>query len=300
MAPVDAFGRRRVLYESAGRTRPIRPCGPKSLAREPEIPGRVHHEPPTTEISRSCSHGGVLDRSLIAVTDVVATIPGLMFSIKGADGTYVYANQAFADRAGVAGPGDVVGRTARDLFPAELAERYEAQDRRVLATGRMLTNELELIPRSGGSVGWYLTSKSRWTDDDGVPIGVIAASLDLHTSASAAAHPHLADAVALARARVGEAVTIADLAVAAQMDVAHFERACRRVLSISPKQLLMRCRIEEALRLLETTDHSVARIAEDCGYFDQSAFTRHFRRVVGATPAAWRAQLGRTAPTKTT
>ncbi len=123
----------------------------------------------------------MLDRSLEAVTDVLATTPHVMFCVKSVDGEYLAANQAFADRAGLLGPGDVVGRTARDLFPAELAERYEAQDRRVIETGRMLTNELELITRPDRSVGWFLTSKSRWTDDAGVTVGVVSVSVDLRT-----------------------------------------------------------------------------------------------------------------------
>lgn len=50
----------------------------------------------------------------------------------------------------------------------------------------------------------------------------------------------------------------------------------------------MRFRLEEALRLLDTTDHSLVEIATKCGYYDQSDFTRHFRRAVGWSPAGWR------------
>lgn len=236
----------------------------------------------------------MLDRSLVAVTDIMATTPGVMFCVKAPDGTYVSANQAFADRAGVRSIADVVGRHAHDLFPAELAERYEAQDRQILATGRMLTNELERITRPDGSIGWFLTSKSRWTDEQGTAAGLVTISVDLRTPAAAAApHPQIAAAVDHARARLAEPVGIADLAATAGMAVPQFERACRRILGLSPKQLLMRFRIEEALRLLETTDLPLAGIATACGYFDQSAFTRHFRRVVGHTPATWRERVSR-------
>lgn len=232
----------------------------------------------------------MLDRSLVAVTDVLATVPGVMFCVKSVDGTYVSANQAFADRAGVSGPGDVVGRTAHDLFPAELADRYDAQDRDVLATGRMLTNQLELITRPDGRYGWFLTSKSRWTGADGHPAGLVSVSVDLRTPADAAApHGQLIDAVELVRHRFREPLTVADIAAAAGMNPAQLERATRRVLGLSPKHLVMRFRLEEALRLLDTTAMTVAEIAVACGYYDQSAFTRHFRRVVGYPPTRWRA-----------
>ncbi len=224
------------------------------------------------------------------MSDVLATTPGVMFSVKDAAGRYLSANQAFADRAGVTGPGDVIAKTARDLFPAELIEQYEAQDADVIETGQRLTNELEFITRPDGSIGWYLTSKSRLTDDHGVPIGVVCVSVDLRTPVDAAApHAQLAAAVEVARRRYAEQVPVADMADAAGMTVAQLERVSRRLLGLSPKQLIMRFRLEEALRLIVDTDVAMADVATGCGYYDQSAFGRHFRRVVGSSPSAYRA-----------
>jgi len=231
----------------------------------------------------------MLDRSLEAVTDVLATTPHVMFCVKSVTGEYLAANQAFAERAGVAGAGDVVGRSARDLFPADLAEQYEAQDRQVIETGHMLTNELELITRPDRSFGWFLTSKSRWTNEAGEPIGVVSVSIDLRTPVDAAApHARLAAAVDIARRRFAEPIGVADLAAAAEMTTAQLERTARRVLGLTPKQLVMRFRLEEGLRLLTTTDLALTDVAHACGYYDQSAFSRHFRRVVGLPPAAYR------------
>ena len=232
----------------------------------------------------------MLDRSLEAVNDVLATVPHVMFSIKSVDGTYLAANRAFAERAGVIGQGSVVGRTAAELFPPDLAEQYEAQDRSVIDTGLMLTNELEVITRRDRSYGWFLTSKSRWTDESGAAAGVVCVSVDLRTSVDAdGPHARLAEAVDVARRRFAERIEVADLAVAADMSVAQLERTCRRVLGLTPKQLVMRFRIEEGLRLLTTTDRALTDVAHACGYYDQSAFSRHFRKVVGSSPAAYRA-----------
>lgn len=233
----------------------------------------------------------MIDRSLAAVTDVLATTPGVMFSVKSAEGVYLSANQAFADRSGVAGPGDVVGKTAHDLFPAELAAQYTSQDAEVIRTGHMLTNELESITRPDGTIGWFLTSKSRWTDDGGVAVGVVSVSVDLRTPVDAAApHAQLAVAVDVARRRFAEQLPVADLAIAADMTVSQLERVARRLLGLTPKQLIMRFRLEEALRLVTETDVAIADVASACGYYDQSAFGRHFRRVVGSSPSAYRAQ----------
>jgi PAS domain S-box-containing protein len=234
----------------------------------------------------------VIDRSLTAVTDILATTPHVMFCIKDIDGTYVAANQAFADRANLSAPGDIVGKSAHELFPTELADRYEAQDDEVLRTGHMLSNELELITRPDGTYGWFLTSKSRWTDDAGNALGMVSVSVDLRTPADAAApHEHLAAAVEVARIRFAEQLAVGELADAASMSIAQLERSARRVLGLTPKQLILRFRLEEALRLLDTTERPIADIANQCGYYDQSAFTRHFKRTVGIAPAAYRSAL---------
>jgi PAS domain S-box-containing protein len=196
-----------------------------------------------------------LDRSLTAVTDVLATTPNVMFCIKNTDGIYISANQAFADRAGVRSPGDVQGKRAADLFPPELVEQYEAQDDEVMRTGHILSNELEAITRPDGSYGWFLTSKSRWTDDAGKPIGIVTVSVDQRTPVDGAApHRQLAGAVEIARVRFAEQVTVSEMAAAAGVSITQLERLSKRVLGLTPKQLILRfrfdCNDRNSLRVL--------------------------------------------------
>ncbi len=230
-----------------------------------------------------------MDQSLRAVSEILATTPHVMFCVKDLDGRYVVANRAFAERAGLPAAGAVVGATAHDLFPAELADSYAAQDAEVLATGQPLTNELEYISRPDGSIGWYLTSKSRLADDAGDASGIVSISVDLRTPADAAApHAGLARAVEYLRAHLAQPIAVADLAGAAGMTVSQLERSMNRVLGLSPKQLVLRLRLEHAIAELEGRDVPISEIAQRCGYYDQSAFTRHFTRVVGVSPGAYR------------
>lgn len=230
-----------------------------------------------------------MDQSLRAVADVLATTPHVMFCVKDVDGRYIAANRAFAERAGVGGPGEVIGRTAHELFPPDLADGYAAQDDAVMTTGHVLTNELEYITRPDGSIGWYLTSKSRLVDERGRPSGIVSVSVDLRTPADAAAPHHgLARAVEFARHHLDGSTTVAHLAEVAGMTTSQLERAMTRVLGLSPKQLVLRLRLEQAIGELDSTDDSIGAIAQRCGYYDQSAFTRHFTRVVGLSPGAYR------------
>lgn len=223
-----------------------------------------------------------------ALTELLTDVPHVMFCVKDLDGRYIAVNQAFADRAGRATVTDVVGRTAAELFPAELAESYERQDARVLSTGQALRNELELILRPDGSIGWYVTSKTI-LGPPMAPTGIASVSVDLRAPADAGgANAKVAAAVTFARAHCTEPLPVADLATAAGLSVTQFERAIKRALGLSAKQLILRLRLEEAIQRLRTTDAPVAQIAHECGYYDQSAFTRQFRRVVGMGPGAYR------------
>ena len=69
------------------------------------------------------------------------------------------------------------------------------------------------------------------------------------------------------------------------------DRALRRAIGLSPKQLLMNVRIDEATKQLEDTDRSLSAIVIECGYYDQSSFTRQFQRAVGVAPGACRAEV---------
>ena len=55
-----------------------------------------------------------------------------------------------------------------------------------------------------------------------------------------------------------------------------------------PMQYLKRWRLAQAARSLRTTTETVGRIAEQCGYESEAAFTRAFKREFGLPPRAWR------------
>jgi AraC-like DNA-binding protein len=51
---------------------------------------------------------------------------------------------------------------------------------------------------------------------------------------------------------------------------------------------LLALRLQEARRLLATTDEALSDIALGTGFFDQSHFTKRFRKVIGMTPTQFR------------
>lgn len=218
--------------------------------------------------------------------ELVDGIPQVLGCLKHRDGRYAWANAGFALRVGLSIDA-VVGRTVEDLFPPDFARSYAAQDAIVLATGHPLQRHLELIVRSDGQIGWYVTSKSCIRAYDGAVWGLAVLSLDLH-SQLLSSHSGLARAIARVRADVGHPWRVPDLAGLADLSPKQLERLARKTLGLSPQRLVQRLRIEHAVHLITTTDATLGEVAARCGFYDQSSFTRQFRAVLGVTPGAYR------------
>lgn len=88
-----------------------------------------------------------------------------------------------------------------------------------------------------------------------------------------------------------EPLQVARLARLAELSVAQLERQFQRVFQLSPGQMLARLRTDAAMRLLRQPG-AIAAVAHACGYADQSAFARQFRRLTGITPRQYRALPG--------
>lgn len=224
--------------------------------------------------------------SAVAFVELVEGVPQVLGCVKGADGRYLWANDGFADRLGRPAE-DIVGRTVDELFPLEFARSYSAQDAVVLGTGRPLQRQVELIVRADGRIGWFVTSKSRLLGDDGRTWGLAVLSVDLHAQLESG-HSGLAAAIEAVRADVGQPWRVADLAMLAGLSPKQLERLARRTLGLSPQRLVQRLRLEHAVHAIVTTDASLGEISAECGFYDQSSFTKQFRAVLGVTPGAYR------------
>lgn len=243
-----------------------------------------------------CQAGGVgvesIQKSLLvlpsvaAFCDLVDGVPQVMGAVKDAAGRYVYVNSGFAERVGRA-PTAILGTTVTDHFAPELARSYQEQDDHVLATGAALRHHLELIVRSDGTLGWYVTAKTAVRAADGVIVGVMVMSIDLHSQMNSA-HAGLASVIAHIRRDIGHPWRVSELAALAGLSSSQLERLCRRTLGIPPRKVLQRLRLEHAVRLITGTDLTLGSIAAECGFYDQASFTRQFRSVLGLTPGSYR------------
>ncbi len=219
------------------------------------------------------------------------TLINVMFCVKDVHGRYIEVNSAFVRRTGNASKREVIGRFAADLFIAELAERYDEQDREVFASGKPLRDQLELIRRPDGALGWYLTTKIPVSGegDPATLIGLVSVSRDLQTpSEENIALESLQSVVRHVRERLAQPIRVADLAEVAACSEGQLERRMRKVFGQSAQQYVLRVRVESAARMLVETKDSLADIAGACGFYDQSDFTKRFARLTNETPAQFR------------
>jgi PAS domain S-box-containing protein len=232
---------------------------------------------------------GLLPREATALAELFDHVPDTVFFLKDVQGRYVAVNQSFLERVGASSPAALVGRHVREIFPAELAESYAAQDERVLRTGRPLLDRLELHWYQRRRKGWCLSTKLPLRDAAGRVVGLAGISRDLRAPGDAEIIPEaLASTLQYLEANYGESVSPARLASRAGLTPVRFARLIKRIFRLTPSHLITQTRLAAASRLLEESDRPVADVALECGFYDHSAFTRAFRSALGLTPTAYR------------
>ena len=213
--------------------------------------------------------------SLQPIAPLLDTLSDVVFFIKDSEARYAFVNQTLARRCGFKHSDELLGRTADMVFPERFGPLYTEQDRRVLSSGRMLADQLELHLYFGNQPIWCLTHKLALHDEQGRIVGLAGISRDLPTPQST--HPAYLKLAAV------------DAHIRSHFySVAQLERHCKRVFQLTPRQMIHKARLEEGSRLLLHTDLPVTEIALRCGYTDHSAFSRQFKALTGLSPSQYR------------
>jgi AraC-like DNA-binding protein len=95
-------------------------------------------------------------------------------------------------------------------------------------------------------------------------------------------------AVRWMREHLDEEISMEEQAERAGVSPFHFLRTCRRLTGVTPALYLSALRLEEAKRLLLTTQRSVTDICFDVGYNSLGTFTSRFTQLVGLSPVRLR------------
>lgn len=90
---------------------------------------------------------------------------------------------------------------------------------------------------------------------------------------------------------LGMAPTQQELASLAGLSPYHFARSFRATTGLAPHQYLLAARLQRAKELLRQPGLTMAEIAAQVGFADQSHFAHAFKRALGMTPSAYRRGL---------
>jgi len=90
------------------------------------------------------------------------------------------------------------------------------------------------------------------------------------------------------RANLKRSVSLKKVAQECDLSVGYFSRAFRRTIGVAPHKWLIEQRVVLSKEKLRDDGLSLSDVAAECGFTDQSHFTRMFNRIVGLSPGAWR------------
>lgn len=213
------------------------------------------------------------------------------FFVKDTNGYYTIVNLTLMRRCGCQQKSELIGRSPLDVFPPQLGASYASQDQYVIASGEAIHHQLELHLYLNQKSVWCLTDKIPLFDRTGDVIGLAGISRDLYMpDKNHPVYQRIAHVVSYIQQHYSEQMKLESLAQIADLSVTQLERYMQRIFQLTPKQFIMKTRIEAATHLLGQ-EYTISEVAYACGYADHSAFSRQFKTAVGISPIHYRKLL---------
>jgi len=221
-------------------------------------------------------------------------LPDVAFTLKDADSRVVCASRAVLDKFGMASELEIIGTTDRDRYPARMAEVFLRGDRDVVTSGRPLTDRLEVWYNAQGALDWCVVTKRPVREARGKVIGIMMVMRPWRGSPrELLPGSGVGRVVGTIRRSPGASLHVSALAKQAGLSGRQLQRRFLELFGVGVKEFVIRARLQAAADALETGAASIATIALESGFYDQSAFTRHFRKRTGMTPARYRRRHAR-------
>jgi AraC-like DNA-binding protein len=87
---------------------------------------------------------------------------------------------------------------------------------------------------------------------------------------------------------LADTVSVGDMAERARLSPSRFQVVFREAFGTTPGRYFSEMRVRHAAELLQTTDWTLAHIAELCGFADVHHFAKAFKRLMARTPGQYR------------
>jgi len=222
-------------------------------------------------------------------------LPDVAFSLKDARSRVVCASRAVLAKFAMKDELEIVGTTDRDRYPARLAEVFVRGDRDVVETGRPIFDRLEVWYNAQGALDWCVVTKLPVRGAGGGVIGVMMVMRPWRGSPrQLLPDSDVGRVVQRIRRSPGAPVRVPALARQAGLSARQLQRRFQDLFGVGVKEFVMRARIQAAADALLSRASPIAEIALEAGFYDQSTFTRQFRKRTGMTPDRYRRRGRRT------
>jgi len=100
----------------------------------------------------------------------------------------------------------------------------------------------------------------------------------------------LRTAIAYIQEHLGEEITLEAIATHLNMSQYYFCHLFKQSMGVSPYQYVLQQRINKAKNLLKQRQLTITDVALECGFANQTHFTKYFRKLAGTTPKNYREQ----------
>lgn len=227
---------------------------------------------------------GAAASEVIALCDALEDVP---LWIKDVTGHYQWVNRSFLLNFGVEDRDAVLGKTDYDLCGLQLAEQYRVDDERVLA-GEHIVGRVELVGRYNHTARWCSTTKIPLHNRKGRVVGTAGITRPLSIPVEPPRHEPMSMAIRQISEQVGRSLSNADLARACGLSLRAFERQFQAQYRCTPQVYVRQLRVRLSCHALVNTRKTLADIATEFGFSDQSHFNREFRKFMDETPGSYR------------
>ena len=138
-----------VEHEFDGLTRDGKTLRLRGIVKMVQWSGQPAYQCTFIDVSESKRRLEALEQSQARLAALFDNMP-LKIIIKDGEGRFQAVNRSMEEAVGLSA-GELMGKTDYDLFPAETAERFQADDRKALAENHAVTSESD-VPHPDGSV----------------------------------------------------------------------------------------------------------------------------------------------------
>jgi len=219
-------------------------------------------------------------------------LPEFLYFVKDTNLRLVAINDRLARKIEVEDKRSIIGMTDYDYLPKHMADAYKEDDLWVLEHGESIRGKVELVTRGKGFVDWSRTTKSPLRNREGEVVGIIGVTCPFERGVSGReAQDSLGVALTMMHESFNENIPVQKLADASHMSISSFVRGFKKIYDMTPKEYMRHLRVQEACHKLAQSTMSLAEISSECGYSDQSHFSREFLRVMKETPKHYRGRF---------